>query len=43
VADDPVYAEHWAGHRPVTVTVEAERIVITRSGDDSSGEDDEDG
>src|SRR4051812_7871660 len=21
VQDDPVYAEHWAGHRPVTVTV----------------------
>ena len=32
VQDDPVYAEHWAGHRPVTVTVEAERIVITRVG-----------
>ena len=39
VADDPVYAEHWAGHRPVTVTVEAERIVITRAGDDDSGDD----
>jgi hypothetical protein len=35
IQDDPVYAEHWAGHRPVTVTVEAERIVITRSGDSS--------
>ncbi len=32
VQDDPVYAEHWAGHRPVTVTVEADRIVITRVG-----------
>ena len=31
VADDPVYAEHWAGHRPVEVTVEADRIVIKRS------------
>jgi hypothetical protein len=39
VADDPVYAEHWAGHRPVTVVVEAERIVITRSGENGSGED----
>ena len=29
IQDDPVYAEHWAGHRPVTVSVEAERIVIT--------------
>ncbi len=37
VQDDPVYAEHWAGHRPVTVTVEAERIVITRVG---TGDDD---
>jgi len=35
VKDDAVYAEHWAGHRPVTVTVEADRIVITRSGDSS--------
>jgi hypothetical protein len=42
VADDPVYAEHWAGHRPVTVTVEAERIVITRTGEDADGEDESD-
>lgn len=34
VADDPVYAEHWAGHRPVTVTIEEEQIVIRRTGDD---------
>ena len=33
VEDDPVYAEHWAGHRPVTVTVEPDRIVITRAGE----------
>ena len=32
VADDPVYAEHWAGHRPVEVTVEPDRIVIRRTG-----------
>ncbi len=30
VKDDPVYAEHWAGHRPVEVTIEADRIVIRR-------------
>ncbi len=36
IQDDPVYAEHWAGHRPVTVTVEADRIVISRSGGDGS-------
>jgi hypothetical protein len=42
VADDPVYAEHWAGHRPVTVVVEAERIVITRSGENGADEDEGD-
>jgi hypothetical protein len=34
IQDDPVYAEHWAGHRPVTVTVEPERIVISRAGEE---------
>ena len=29
VQDDPVYAEHWAGHRPIMVTVEPDQIVIT--------------
>ncbi|MCX6393925.1 MAG: hypothetical protein NTY57_03610 [Solirubrobacterales bacterium] len=33
VADDPVYAEHWAGHRPVEVTIEEDMIVIRRAGD----------
>jgi hypothetical protein len=33
VQDDAVYAEHWAGHRPVTVAVEPDRIVIRRLGD----------
>jgi hypothetical protein len=42
VQDDPVYAEHWAGHRPVTVTVEPDRIVISRAGEDA-GDDEEDG
>ena len=36
VQDDPVYAEHWAGHRPVTVAVEPDRIVIRRR-DESDG------
>jgi hypothetical protein len=40
VQDDPVYAEHWAGHRPVAVVVEPERIVITRAGEEID-EDDE--
>ena len=44
IQDDPVYAEHWAGHRPVTVTVEADRIVIKRSGDEEGdGSDEDDG
>jgi hypothetical protein len=38
VQDDPVYAEHWAGHRPVEVTIEEDQIVIRRAG----GGDDED-
>ena len=38
VQDDPVYAEHWAGHRPVTVTVERDQIVIKRTGEDGSPE-----
>jgi hypothetical protein len=42
VQDDAIYAEHWAGHRPVTVTVEADRIVITRAGEDSGASDDDD-
>jgi hypothetical protein len=33
VADNPVYAEHWAGHRSVEVTVEEEQIVIRRIGE----------
>jgi hypothetical protein len=32
IQDNPVYAEHWAGHRPVEVAVEEDRIVIRRSG-----------
>ncbi|MGO8730578.1 MAG: hypothetical protein ACLQK8_28530 [Streptosporangiaceae bacterium] len=34
IQDNPVYAEHWAGHRPVEVLVEEDRIVIRRTGDD---------
>jgi hypothetical protein len=41
VQDDPVYAEHWAGHRPVTVTVEAEQIVIRRAGEESENDEDD--
>jgi hypothetical protein len=38
VQDDATYAEHWAGHRPIEVTIEEDQIVIRRSG----GEDDDD-
>ena len=34
IQDNPVYAEHWAGHRPVEVAVEEDCIVIRRSGGD---------
>jgi hypothetical protein len=38
IQEDSVYAEHWAGHRPVTVSVEPDRIVIRRVGDDASSD-----
>jgi hypothetical protein len=34
IQDNPIYAEHWAGHRPVEVVVEEDRIVIRRVGED---------
>jgi hypothetical protein len=42
VEDNPVYAEHWAGHRPVSVTIEEDQIVIRRAGDDDDNDDDDD-
>ena len=48
VKDNPVYAEHWAGKRDVTVRIEADQIVIRRAGEaqdssnESSGSDDSD-
>jgi hypothetical protein len=41
IQDDPTYAEHWAGHRPVTVVVERDRIVIRRAGENGADEGDE--
>ena len=35
VQDNPVYAEHWAGHRSVEVLIEEDQIVIRRIGEDS--------
>ena len=37
VQDNPIYAEHWAGHRPIEVTIEEDQIVIRRA---SAGDDD---
>ncbi len=46
VKDNPVYAEHWAGKREVTVRIEADQIVIRRAGaagaEDSDSESDSD-
>ena len=41
VADDAVYAEHWAGHRQIEVVVEADQILIRRVGDTSDDNGDE--
>jgi hypothetical protein len=35
VQDDPIYAEHWAGHRPVEITIEEDQIVIRRTDADA--------
>lgn len=39
VQDIPAYAEHWAGNREVTVTVEEDQIIIRRPG---TGDEDSD-
>lgn len=39
VQEDSVYAEHWAGHRPVTVSIEPDRIIIRRAGEEEASED----
>lgn len=43
VKDNPVYAEHWAGKRDVTVRIEADQIVIRRAGAPEATEGDENG
>ena len=42
VQDDPVYAEYWAGHRPVEVAIEEDQIVIRRAGSPYSDSDSDD-
>ncbi len=41
VQDDPIYAEYWAGHRPVEVSIEEDQIVIRRVGDNDAGDDED--
>jgi hypothetical protein len=38
VVDNPVYAEHWAGHRAVQVTFDADAITIRRANADEPEE-----
>jgi hypothetical protein len=38
VQDDPIYAEYWAGHRAVEVTLEEDQIVIRRAGGDAEAD-----
>jgi hypothetical protein len=39
VKDNPVYSEHWAGKREVTVRIEADQIVIRRAGEPAESDD----
>ncbi|WP_259314332.1 hypothetical protein [Capillimicrobium parvum] len=39
VEENPIYAEHWAGHRPVEVTIESDQIIIRRASVDGDDED----
>jgi hypothetical protein len=42
VKDNPVYAEHWAGKREVTVRIDADQIVIRRAGESAPSDEDSD-
>jgi hypothetical protein len=42
VKDNPVYTEHWAGKKDVTVRIEADQIVIRRAGAPEPEESDSD-
>src|ERR1700749_1822256 len=42
VKENPIYVEHWAGSRDVTVRIEADQIVIRRAGSHGEGGDDSD-
>jgi hypothetical protein len=43
VKDNPVYTEHWAGKRDVTVRLEADQIVIRRAGESQGSNNESDG
>lgn len=42
VKDNPVYAQHWAGKRDVTVRIEPDQIVIRRAGEREESDSDSD-
>ena len=42
VKDNPVYTEHWAGKKDVTVRIDADQIVIRRAGAEAEEEPDAD-
>ena len=42
VKDNPVYIEHWAGKRDVTVRIDPDQIVIRRPGAGEPDDDDDD-
>ena len=39
IQDLEIYTESWAGNRDVTVTVEADQIIIRRAGEPADSED----
>lgn len=41
VKDNPIYSEHWAGKREVTVRIDPDQIVIRRVGAPEPGDSDE--
>jgi len=43
VKENPVYTEHWAGKRDVTVRIEADQIVIRRAGEPQGSDGNGDG
>jgi hypothetical protein len=38
VQDDAIYAEYWAGHRPVEVSIGEDQIIIRRAGSEEADE-----